>query len=78
LGIAVAGSVVCVSSAIVPDGGVVLGVRMVVAVIAGLVFIGELVTLVKPDAGRRVDDRLARSRWGAVISRVKSRQTHAD
>lgn len=78
LGIAVAGSVVCVSSAVVPAGGVVLGARMVVAVIAGLVFVGELVTLVKPDARGRIDERLARSRWGAVISRLTSRHTRGE
>ncbi len=71
--IAFAGAAICVSSAAVPITGVVLGLRMVVAIAAGLVFIAELVTLIKPDSVKQIDERLARTWWGVPISRLISR-----
>jgi O-antigen/teichoic acid export membrane protein len=75
--IAFAGFVICLSSAIVPYGGVALGPRILVAIIAGLVFVGELVTLVKPEARRRLDSWLTHTRLGAVIFRTTSTEPPA-
>jgi O-antigen/teichoic acid export membrane protein len=76
--IAVAGLTVCLVSAAVPYGGIVLVPRMIVAIIAGLVFVGELVTLIKPEARQKLDVLLARTRWGAFIARLAAPETPID
>jgi hypothetical protein len=78
LAIAFTGIAVCVSSAIVPSGGVALGVRVVVVFLASLVFIGELVTLVKPDTRRKLDDRLRQTRFGAILFKLMPPDRSAD
>jgi hypothetical protein len=42
------------------------------AILAGLVFIGELVTLVNPAARKRLDDRLAHARLGLAVIQLLS------
>ncbi len=70
LSIAVLGVVICLSSAIAPTGGIALGVRMVVMLIATVVFVVQLLTLVKPESRRALDQRLLKHAWIASIARA--------
>jgi O-antigen/teichoic acid export membrane protein len=76
--IAFTGFAVCMSSAVVPYGGIALGPRIVVSVTAGVVFVAELVTLIKPQSRKRLDGWLVRTRGGAIISRLTSPETPVD
>jgi O-antigen/teichoic acid export membrane protein len=69
---ATAAVALCVVSGVLPTGGVVLGLRLVVALLAGVVFVIKLFSLVNPDFRGKFDRWLMRSRWGAALSRLTS------
>ncbi len=58
LALALAGFVVCIASSAVPSQGPALVLRLIVALLAAIVFVEQLVNLVRPDLGRRWRTRM--------------------
>ncbi len=64
------GVAICIASAAIPSNGIGLAGRMLLAVIAGIVFCARLVTLAWPETQARFDRRLVQLRTLIPVGRI--------